>query len=206
MTDLTIIYYTSNREDEQFELNVQRQLYRSAKHLPIVSVSQKPIDFGTNICVGDIGASAENIVIQMLAGANAADTEYISFGESDCLYPPDYFNFKPKRNDIFYYTGNFYVLWNHRNSFYRKRRAELSSVVNRKHFIEVSKSLLSSEYKHISNQMKRLTKQEWFESNPVISIKTRNGLHWATPHDRKSKTYKIPYWGTAEEIKRMIYV
>ena len=48
---VAIIYYTSSREDPKFEKMVQDNIL-SVTDLPIISVSQKPIDFGKNICVG----------------------------------------------------------------------------------------------------------------------------------------------------------
>ena len=54
----TIIYYTSNREDERFESRVRANLLKVCGNLPIISVSQKPIyGFGFNIPVGDVGVS-----------------------------------------------------------------------------------------------------------------------------------------------------
>jgi len=56
----TIIYYTANREDERFEQVIRENILRVSEGLPIISVSQKPIDFGQNICVGNVGVSNQN--------------------------------------------------------------------------------------------------------------------------------------------------
>jgi hypothetical protein len=45
---VTILYYTSNREDESFEKKIQENILKQTD-LPIISVSQKPINFGKNI-------------------------------------------------------------------------------------------------------------------------------------------------------------
>ena len=58
--DLTMIYYTANTEDPALENNVRNFLVKQANGIPIVSVSQKPIDFGTNICVGEVGFNHYN--------------------------------------------------------------------------------------------------------------------------------------------------
>ena len=63
--DLTLVYITSNRENEYFESKIIETMKESINGLPVVSVSQKPIDFGENICLGDIGAKEE-------AGGNPA--------------------------------------------------------------------------------------------------------------------------------------
>ena len=49
----TIIYYTSNRKGERFEKKIRDNILNVCDGMPIVSVSQKPIDFGKNICVGE---------------------------------------------------------------------------------------------------------------------------------------------------------
>ena len=56
----TIIYYTANREKESFENKVRENILKVKGDLPVISVSQKPIDFGKNICVGDIGQNYLN--------------------------------------------------------------------------------------------------------------------------------------------------
>jgi hypothetical protein len=51
----TIIFYTGNTEKESFEKKVRDNILKVSNGIPIISVSQKPIYFGTNICVGIIG-------------------------------------------------------------------------------------------------------------------------------------------------------
>ena len=62
MNDLTILYYTANKIPEHFANSVRADLLRvTEKKIPIISISQKPITFGMNSCVGEIGASAYNV-------------------------------------------------------------------------------------------------------------------------------------------------
>src|SRR3990167_3601524 len=89
--DLTVVYYTSNRIREPFGQRVRDQLLLAVSGAPIVSVSQKPLDFGDNICVGDIGHTYFNIYRQMLTGAKAARTKYVALAEDDTLYSPEHF-------------------------------------------------------------------------------------------------------------------
>lgn len=70
--NLTVVYYTSNWLDTQnpyFLENTKKQLLTAIGDLPLISVSQKPIAFGTNICVGEIGRSHLNLYRQILAGS-----------------------------------------------------------------------------------------------------------------------------------------
>ena len=100
----TIIYYTDGSVKKSIRDLVRERIAKSG--LPIISVSQKPIDFGTNICVGDIGRSFKSIQIQVLTGTMAAKTKYIALAEHDILYPDGYFDWIPPGDDVFFYNRN----------------------------------------------------------------------------------------------------
>ena len=53
MAQLSVVYYTASREPVVFEQRIHDYLRcMSNNACPIISVSQKPIDLGTNICIG----------------------------------------------------------------------------------------------------------------------------------------------------------
>ncbi len=207
MVDMTIIYYTSNREDERFEKKVQQTLLKAVGDLPIISVSQKPIDFGDNICVGDIGASVENILFQMREGALSATTKFISTAEDDCLYHRSYFDFEPEREDVIYRSDELYIVWIEKpKKYYRKRRKDVSGIVGRKHFINVINQILANPYDHISNVVGNYTKSAMFHSLiPMVSFKTRNGLHYGSSIRRKENITDLPHWGLAKDLVEEYY-
>ena len=64
MAETTVIYYTDNSIDEKLMKFCQKNILEAAQGKPIISVSQKPIDFGENICVGEIGRSHLNLYKQ----------------------------------------------------------------------------------------------------------------------------------------------
>jgi len=74
--DLTVLYYTSNREKPEFEEIIRRKIGETIGDTPIITVSQKPVTpFGLypiknhkNIVVGDVGLSDYNIYRQMQIG------------------------------------------------------------------------------------------------------------------------------------------
>ena len=74
---------------------------------PIITVTQKPIDFGKNIVL-DLERSVLSMYKQILKGLEEADTEYIFQIEHDLLYHPSHFNFTPNGNDYYYFDRN---LW-----------------------------------------------------------------------------------------------
>ena len=202
MDNLTVIYYTSNREQEGFEDNIRKTLLKTIGDLPLISVSQKPIDFGRNICVGDIGATPENMLLQVMSGAVEAKTKFVGMAESDCLYHKSYFEFRPDSEDTFYYPDECYLLWvgNRNRKYWRYHRREISSIVGREHLIKIIGKILLQSPKHIRNIVPKLTKQETFHPDyPVISIKTRDGMHWASAYSREYET-ELPFWGRPKEL------
>jgi hypothetical protein len=75
--DRTILYLTDNTLDEKIADLCKKQLLKEAGDIPIVSVSQKPMDFGKNICVGEIGRSWMSLYKQQLEGLKANKTKYV---------------------------------------------------------------------------------------------------------------------------------
>ena len=111
MSDLTVIYYTSNYASPYFLANTLAILKNAIGDLPVISVSHKPMDFGRNICVGDIGRSHLNIYRQILIGAKAAETPYVALAEDDILYPASHFELRPSSMDVFNYDVNKWSLY-----------------------------------------------------------------------------------------------
>ena len=108
MNDLTIIYPTANTIPDIVAENIRQHLLEVAGDIPIISVSQKPIDFGTNICVGEVGQSYYNMHKQHLLGAMAAKTKYIAICDDDTLYNKEYFIYRPSADDTFAYNLNWW--------------------------------------------------------------------------------------------------
>ena len=106
MNDLTIIYYTANHIPDKFAEKIRQQLLKAANGIPIISISYKPIDFGHNICVGNIGRSTFNLFQQPLRGAKIATTKYVAMAEDDVLYAPENFSEFVPEEDVFSYNTN----------------------------------------------------------------------------------------------------
>jgi hypothetical protein len=90
--NLSVIYYTPNYKDETFAEKIRQALLKTIGKTPLISVSQKPLKFGHNICIGDIGRSPRNVYKQMLIGAKEATTDYVGMAEDDTLYHPAHFD------------------------------------------------------------------------------------------------------------------
>jgi len=219
---LTIIYYTSNRENEKFEKKVRTRLLEAIRGvsppIPIVSVSQKPIDFGHNICVGKKYPCDINIWRQKLIACKVATTPFVITAEADCLYPPDYFTYTPSDANHHYRHMNVWILEKNKNVFYRKESSEGAEIVGRKHYIrQIEKALEGKPEWATEKEAKTpgLSKvvvlwkrgwKVWMGENPVISIKTGDGIR---SHARRMvgqvSTNKLPYWGSIEEVKKEMF-
>ncbi|MHC4620778.1 MAG: hypothetical protein ACYTEQ_23785 [Planctomycetota bacterium] len=213
MDDLTIIYYTSNREKPEFERRVQKTLLDAAGGTPIISVSQKPMDFGENICVGEVGVSSQNAYRQLLIGAEKAKTRYVCTAESDNLYPKEYFDYKPDNDDIAHIAQPLWLLVALRGKakfFYVKPRgSESAMIINRELLIDRIKLMLKDcdywgPYKANGDHfpyLLSLTGRDYFVMDTaVVTIKTDQNMHRTTPHLPESKTRELPFWGDSKEL------
>lgn len=209
----TILYYTSNRERPEFEQKIIETLLETSGGIPIVSVSQKPMDLGKNICVGDVGHSYLNLYRQVLMGAKKAQSEYVWFAESDFVYPPEYFKFEPGGEETYLYN-NIWILFNRRVKGFRKKNVSHGAQVARREAL-----------------IKRLEEglacmPEWFDgnptpwpsrkhhrkvglpphklfggNNPAVSFKTGDGVNQWTNVD-KVEVNDLPYWGNVNNLRK----
>lgn len=209
----TIIYYTSNKEDPDFEKRVQENLLKVCGGLPIISVSQKPIKLGVNICVGDVGVSGFNMFRQVQIACEAAQSRFVISAEADCLYPPDYFTFIPPREDACYRNSNLYVMPDRRDFFfYKKEGATHAQIVGRELYLKTLKKLFKGAPKW-SLEEKNFPKEHWGKAdvfdqilywkskNPVFQIKTHKGMRYYTHSDR-TPIHSLPYWGSGKIVRR----
>ena len=104
--DLTLIHYTANwldRVNPSFAEKVREQIVKSAGEYPIISVSQKPMDFGQNICIGERPRGHLEIYRAILVGAKAAITPFVGMAEDDVLAPSSHWRtYRPPLNKFAY--------------------------------------------------------------------------------------------------------
>lgn len=211
----TIIYYTSNKETPEFEQRIIDSLLKVCGDLPIISVSQKPMDLGKNICVGDVGASGFNMFRQVLIGAKEVTTKFIITAEADCLYPPGYFTFVPKRDDVCYRNSNTYLLGLRRDYFFKKLEGGTWSQVIGRDFYIRRLEYLFEDAPEWSVDEKNFPKErgkgedifpadyiERFKTEyPCISIKSGKGMRHYSNSERVP-IYELPYWGDSKEFRK----
>ena len=105
-----IIYYTDNSLDEEFAKLFRQRILNAAPDIPIISVSQKPIDFGYNICVGEMGRSLTMLWKQLLTALLYSRADVIYIIEHDVLYDSSHFDFVPEDENCFYYNKNMWLV------------------------------------------------------------------------------------------------
>jgi hypothetical protein len=106
----TIIHITDNSLDPKLAAFCRNMLVSAAHDIPIISVSQRPIDLGTNICVGDIGRNWISLYNQLLAGISAATTPWVAICEHDCLYSHEHLSHQPPDPGVFWYNSNCWLV------------------------------------------------------------------------------------------------
>jgi len=207
--ETTIIYYTSNIENEFFEKKIRDNILRQTD-LPIISVSHKPIEFGKNICIGEKPVCYLSLWKQQLIGLKEAKTKYCITAEADCLYPPEYFTFIPERDDLVYRYKNVWCFWDNKSRFWQKPCMEGAQMCNRKYWIERLEQVLEShkEWQELSREGNRKIALNIFKGddrtswngNPVLTFKTDKAISRKTALSRTPAVRELPYWGEANLI------
>lgn len=236
--DLTVIYYTSNHLDEKnpyFLENTKKQLLKAIGNLPLISVSQKPIAFGENICVGEIGRSHLNLYRQILAGCKAAKTPFVAMAEDDILYSWEHFHSLLPNPDTFLYDMNKLSIFTWTKpplfSFRHNRMVVNQLIAPRAMLIEA----LEERFARIEELMRQGQKEEdiisnWgdpgrYERNLGVTVRKTDNFMCTNPsivftheyaygyefnHGTRKKLgdlriIEIPYWGRAEDVLKLYY-
>lgn len=208
-----IIYVSSNRESKKVEDRIIKNLL-SVTDLPIISVTQKPTKLGRNIVVGDVGVSGFNMFRQILIGLKESDADYVIGAESDCLYPPDYFEFIPPDLRTVYRSKNTYILPFKEGCFYPKPvGSTLCQVIGRKYYIEILEALFESAPKWTTGELSfpkerrghhDIVLKEYIKhfshTNPIISLKTGKGMRKHS-NGQGEDVCELPYWGSADTVR-----
>jgi len=141
MRKKTILYLTDSQLDEHLAHKCREYLLKAAGDIPIVSVSQKPLDFGVkNVCVGLQPRCWNSFYEAQLAGLEIIETPVVAIAEHDCLYTSEHFAFDPPDLEVFYYNTNVWLAqWSDTNhpelkgmfSYWHKRTAFSQLIVGR---------------------------------------------------------------------------
>lgn len=226
MSDLTLIYYTDNKLIEPFAGNIRKCLTKLAENrFPIVSVTQQPIDFGKNVCVGDIGSSIYSCAIQIMTGVENAQTQYIACCEHDMLYSIEHFEYRPPTGYFSYNINRWTV---EPSGVYRWRnRATMSTcIVERNLMLETLKMKFEKfpkgnmipnpfriwsepgRYEHELGLPSILYERRMDCAVPILTFNHRGSLggirKWLPGKDKFDAN--LPPWGDATRLWREMHV
>ena len=226
--NLTVVYYTANVLREPFFTNCRKQLLKAIDGLPLISVSQKPMmQFGQNICIGDIGKSYLNIYRQMLIGTKEAKTPFVAFAEDDTLYPYEHFHsFLPETNEFGYNLSRWSIYTWLKSPVYsiKFRKVNTCLIAPRDLFIEAIEERFAKypddskvdlgcwgepgRYEKELGVTRRKSTQ-FMSEVPVISFSHPDAIGYGIQGKHKAtgpiKAYDVPVWGKASDVLERFY-
>jgi hypothetical protein len=196
--EVTILYYTSNRENPEFEKKIIENLVKNSNGLPIVSVSQKPMNLGINICMGELPHSYESEFKQIKAGLEWITTPYVLTAESDFLYPPEYFELKPMELGHCY---RYWGVWIGYDNFRFKGYSDGAQLVDRHMWLDlINRRLEKGE--HCQPARTHAYDYHLWKGNPAITFKTgKNVCRFTAIKKQVKPETTLPYWGDINELK-----
>lgn len=220
MKDMTIMYLTASQIPEKFAEYQRMTLKEAAGDYPIISLSRKPLDFGTNVL--QVGPKCpDTIYREMLRGAKLATTPYIAVAEDDTFYPKEHFDFYRPEKDTFAYNQNRFSLftWGVPTYNWRNRKSNAALIAPRELLIEaleerfkkypdaIPEKIVGELGRPMVEKNLRVTIRksvEVFSEISVIQINHEYGSDDRARRHRKAlgpiKAYDIPFWGKAADL------
>lgn len=215
--ELTIIYYSANRIDERFAERVRAHLVETAAGIPIISITQRPVALGRNLCLGDIGFSTWNVYWQVLVGAMHAETPYIACAEDDTLYNAEHFAARPPHDCFWYNLSRWWV--EPQGVFrWRNRSAMHACVASRSLMVETLWTRFKAYPDPIFDRKKLRSwgepgryegnlnlpevKRDFFKTlTPIVTFDHRGSLYGLRRWNADDRIEReLPHWGTASGL------
>jgi hypothetical protein len=219
----TLIYYTANLIPEPFAEKVRARLQSQADKygLPIISVSQKPLNFGYNICVGDIGVCNYNVYWQLWQGVKLVETDCIVCCEDDAVYSDSHILHHPQSKDVFFYDWNRYII--DKDVFWHKDNRTVMSMCiastklmfdTLKEKFEKYPSKDTDKWKYFGEPGKyeghlglTIREKQFFTApDPSITFNHKNNLGGRRKrYNTDPSASELPYWGKAIDLWKEFY-
>jgi hypothetical protein len=220
--DITAIYLTVNKMPEKWVKFHMKHLKRALEDIPVVSISRKPMEFGTNL-IDNGPYGYVNIYRQILRGATEAETDYIAICEDDTLYPRDHFTrFRPKMNEFSYNRSRWSIFsWGEPIYSLRQRISNCGCIAPRRLMIEALTERFDKCGYNIPDTVmgecgrNKLEKRmgitlrkavDFFSEVPIVQLSHPEGAEKRQQIMRKRhaeiKAYDIPYWGKVDDLRK----
>ncbi len=225
MQDLTIIFLTLNKVPKTWAKYHREKLLEAAGDYPIISLSKKPMDLGTNVIQTE-PEGISNVWWQVLKGAKLATTKYIAIADDDTLYPKDHYQWYRPPLDTFAYNMHKWSLFTFGEPTYSTngRVGNCTMIAPR----ELTVEALEERYTKYPNgtppkysgEMGRefiekglgITRRKLayvYSANPIVCFRHKFAMEHSQRNGRKRmgiiQAYDIPYWGkSAELVKKFV--
>lgn len=181
-----IVYYTDSKLDPALAKPVRKQIQKACGPIPIISVSQKPLRFGKNICVGEKPRLYESMYEQVLVGLEAAPPESIIYlCEHDVFYHPSHFAFIPKtKRHAFFNTNRYYYRQGVKSFLPAKGKRALSQCV-------AYREMLIAHFKaRLANWTPRMAISWHTFKSARPNVDIRHGDNLTSDGDHKRRYYR----------------
>jgi len=206
-----VVYYTDSKLDPRLANAVRSHLKKVVGPIPIVSVSQKSLKFGRNICVGDKPKVYQSMYEQLLTGLEATAPESIVYCcEHDVFYHPSHFAFLPKSKEHAYFNTNRYHWRLGMRSFLKARgkRAMSQCIAYREMLIAHCKQRLAAWEKGPTRM--RIRFHNFESERPNVDIRHGDNLTSDGDYKRnwqRGKTegvVNLPGWGRPRHFQNRV--
>ena len=210
-----IVYYTDSKLDPKLANQVRKRLKQMVGPIPIISVSQEPLRFGTNICVGEKPNVYRSLYEQLLVGLEAAPEDSIVYlCEHDVFYHPSHFAFiPPNETHAFFNTNRYYYRLGCKNFLQARGRMALSQCVAHREVLitHCQERLAKWDAGEESRMLHSIPFSNFKSDRPNIDI--RNGENLTPDGDYKRAYYKgkapdnvtvmnLPGWGSPGHFQK----
>jgi len=201
-----IVYYTDSQLAEPLASAVRKRLQKVCGPIPIVSVSQTPLKFGKNVCLGEQPRKYKSVYEAMLAGVKATPPGSIVYlVEHDVFYHPSHFAFLPPERGKLYFNENRYYYTRGHERFEKARgKVALSQCVAwREDLIQHAEERLSVSPNDITESFSAWQKRSSLETVTFVSNRPNvDILHGAnlTLKGQKKLRYMKGERGTVRDL------
>ena len=207
-----IVYYTTNNLKWSIAKACRKNI--KASGLPIVSVSRKKTDLGTNIVLkGECGTL--KMYEQILTGLKALNTKNAFLCEHDVLYHESHFDFTPPTDDKFYFNENVWHLnYETGKAVHYDCKQNSGLCANRELLIKWAEEKVQQceENKFDRHYEPQKNREGWKSEIPNIDIRHKSNLtksKWSLEDFRNKPKFfeeakEIPDWGTTDTILKSL--
>jgi len=200
-----IVYYSCGAANETLLEAVRKNLTKMAGVIPIISVTDTPIDFGQNIVIPAGKRGYNDLFNRMMIGVEAApENSIIYLAEDDVFYTASHFVKTPQDDEAVYFNTNRYYWAVGQDSYLPMSGTQAWSqgMFRREYMLTALKKYFASTERDADLHVRHY---EWQSAKPNVDIRhganfTRNGREKNLYLAGRSKKVvrSIPQWGSTK--------